>query len=232
MTSGGYGGDFRYNAAGVGADTASWTFSVPPGQYLISTTWLPYYNRATNAPYTVYDGDRALGTVTVNQRNSPSGLSDQGKSWTKLNYAGNQGIFTITSGTLTVRLSDAANGYVIADAVRVEQMALVVAPSAMAAATSNRSASVASVANVSVGSANNSGATGGLSASSTISQPTPQTVPPVAAAVVVAPSLASTLSQPAKASSDTLSPLDTTTLAGHSRAIDTILASWNPAKAI
>ena len=123
-TTSGFGSDFRYNAAGSGKDVASWTFQVPPGQYLVSTTWLAASNRASNAPYTIYDGDQAIGTVRVNQRTSPSGLSDQGKSWTNLNYAGNQGVFTITSGRLTVRLSDAANGYAIADAVRVQQVSV------------------------------------------------------------------------------------------------------------
>jgi hypothetical protein len=120
----GFRSDYRYSAAGVGNDVASWTFHVPAGQYLVAATWVQSYNRATNSPYSVYDGDRLVGTVLVNQRIAPKGISDQGKSWTKLNYSGNQGVFTITSGTLTIKLSDAANGYVIADAVRVEQLSL------------------------------------------------------------------------------------------------------------
>src|SRR5262249_38248115 len=81
--------------------------------YRVSATWLPHPNRATNAPYTVLDGTTALGTVPINQVLAPNDFSDAGGVWEDL------GTFTISGATLVVRLSDAANGYVIADAIRI-----------------------------------------------------------------------------------------------------------------
>ncbi len=69
-------------------------------------------NQAKNAPYTVYDDLVALGTVLVDQHGAPSGPIFEGVRWESL------GIFSITSGTLRVELSD-ANGKVVADAVRI-----------------------------------------------------------------------------------------------------------------
>jgi uncharacterized repeat protein (TIGR03803 family) len=110
-----YAGVEAYAAPGTGANTATW--SVPflaPGTYYVGTTWTAYMNRATNATYKVYDGATLLGAVTVDQTQHPTG---------GVTYGGvafqNLGRFTINSGTLTVVLSDNANGYVIANAVGV-----------------------------------------------------------------------------------------------------------------
>jgi hypothetical protein len=82
----------------------------------VAVTWSADPNRATNAPYTVLDGATALGTVAVNQQQAPSDFTDQGVGWKNL------GTFTVTGNTLTVTLSNAANGYVIADAVRIVRL--------------------------------------------------------------------------------------------------------------
>src|SRR5262249_26035670 len=112
----GYHNSVHYvTTAGSGANVASWTFSVTPGQYRISATWSPLSNRASNAPYQVLDGSTPLTTVTVNQQVAPSGLSDQGVNWQDL------GTYTISGSQLVVQLSDNANGQVIADAIRVER---------------------------------------------------------------------------------------------------------------
>lgn len=116
-TGQGYRNDVRYSAAGAGADAAAWTFTnLAPGRYRVSTTWSPYFNRATNAPFTVFDGALAAATVQVNQELAPNDFTDAGAAWEDL------GVFTVTGSTLTVRLTDAANEYVIADAVRVERV--------------------------------------------------------------------------------------------------------------
>jgi hypothetical protein len=113
-TNGGYLGDVEEATNKTGADVSSWTFSnLLPGQYRVSVTWTPYADRATNAPYTVLDGASALGTMVVNQQVGPVGFSDAGAAWQDL------GNFQIHNGSLVVQLSDAANGYVIADAVRI-----------------------------------------------------------------------------------------------------------------
>ncbi len=106
--------DYDYHASGTGAGAATWTFnSLLDGPYEVFTRWVHFSNRATNAPYTVLDGATPLGTVRVNQQLPPTGDHDNGISWQSL------GMYEITSGTLSVRLTDDANGYVIADAVRI-----------------------------------------------------------------------------------------------------------------
>ena len=120
----GYESDMHFKQSGSGSEAATWTFTgLAPGQYRVWTTWVPFSNRVTNAPYTILDGSMALQTVTVNQQLSPSGLLDQGTSWQQLG-----GDYTISGGTLVVRLSDQADpgGYLIADAVRIERVGGVV----------------------------------------------------------------------------------------------------------
>src|SRR5439155_14454455 len=108
--------EVRRALPGVGPATATWTFNnLPMGIYRISTTWSTASNRASNAPYTILNNTVALGTVRDNQQIPPIGFVDQNTGWSDL------GNFMFAGGSLTVRLSnDAANGWVIADAVRVE----------------------------------------------------------------------------------------------------------------
>jgi hypothetical protein len=114
--AGTYQGDQRYSAKGTGADTATWTVSsLPTDAYKVFVHWAGSgtINRASNAPFTVYDGASSLGTVLVNQQVTPGSAVDDRVSWQRL------GTFTISSGVLKVVLSDKANGYVFADAIRV-----------------------------------------------------------------------------------------------------------------
>jgi probable HAF family extracellular repeat protein len=114
----GHQGDVRRAAAGSGGAAATWTFGgLPAGAYRVSATWTAGSNRATNAPFTVRDGSTALRTVAVNQRQAPNDFSAHGAAWEDL------GTFTIGSGSLVVRLTNQANGWVIADAIRIEPLA-------------------------------------------------------------------------------------------------------------
>jgi len=111
-----YGGDFRYHAPGSGADTAAWTFQAldPTQQYQVYATWSPASNRADNSPFTVLYGTTSLATVRLNQQVSPSDATIDGQGWESL------GVYTATSGSLSVQLSDAgADGYVVANAIRL-----------------------------------------------------------------------------------------------------------------
>ncbi len=114
-----YGGGHSFlPLAGAALDVATWTFSnLTPGLYRVSATWRGDTNRATNAPFTVLDGNNPLATVVVNQQQSPSGLFDAGFNWSDLG-----GPYTITGSTLVVKLSDNANLYVDADAIRIERI--------------------------------------------------------------------------------------------------------------
>jgi FtsP/CotA-like multicopper oxidase with cupredoxin domain len=105
-TTGYYGTDYRYHAAGTGSNRARWTLNVSiPGFYSISARWTSGANRATNATYTITNNGTVIGTVTKNQQTSGGQFVDLGT-------------FAVSPGTLIVTLSDAANGFVIADAVQ------------------------------------------------------------------------------------------------------------------
>ena len=90
--------------------------NLPSGTYLISTNWVKGTSRASNAPYTLTGVTGGPTTVPINQKVVPDDLTWNGAAWEHL------GTFQITGGTLTMRLTDNANGYVYADAVRVEQL--------------------------------------------------------------------------------------------------------------
>lgn len=110
----GYQNDHRFNAAGNGSDRAIWEFNgLLAGNYEIQATWLAFSNRATDAPYRIYDGATLLDTVRVNQQLIPSGVDVDGHAFQKLTSV------YISSGTLRIELADDANNYVIPDAIRV-----------------------------------------------------------------------------------------------------------------
>ena len=92
---------------GAAANTATWTPNVAQaGQYEVYARWTQHANRATNATYTV---THAAGSsaVSVNQQQG-------GGAWNLL------GTFSLTPGSAhKVALTDQANGFVIADAIRL-----------------------------------------------------------------------------------------------------------------
>ena len=119
-----YGGGCRYAPpAGTGQNTARWTFSPPPvGTYQVYATWNAAGNHASNAAYTVLDGGTPLSTVYVDQQTPPDDLVADGQGWASL------GVYAIHQGVLTVQISDSgANGYVVADAVRIDPVQVPVA---------------------------------------------------------------------------------------------------------
>jgi hypothetical protein len=97
----------RFVPVDAGPNTASWSINVgETGQYLVYARWTAHANRATNAVYTVAD-DSGMEAVQVNQRQN-------GGQWNLL------GAFDFSQGgNYRMRLTDEANGYVIADAVMV-----------------------------------------------------------------------------------------------------------------
>ncbi|MBI3465631.1 MAG: choice-of-anchor D domain-containing protein, partial [Planctomycetes bacterium] len=128
-------GDNSYALFDWSPSEAVWTFTVTPGQYRVAATWFntdgsTFY--ATNAPFTVLDGATPLGTFQLNQRQGPDDFIADGSSWENIG-----GVFNVTGSTLTVRLTNVgADGYVLADAVRLEWVGPPdgFAPSAVAAA--------------------------------------------------------------------------------------------------
>jgi prepilin-type N-terminal cleavage/methylation domain-containing protein len=107
-------GALRWNNGGGVGDKASWEFTgLAPGWYEVLVTFAARLDRASNAPYTVYDGSTPRGTVRVNQKLPPWGPPLDGSPWKSL------GNFLISGDTLRVELSDDADGNIVADAVRI-----------------------------------------------------------------------------------------------------------------
>ncbi len=115
----GEGSDLRYAASGTGGATATWTFDdLDPNQrYVVLVTWTAdATNNATDAPYSVYDGTTSgtlLDTINVDQQVRPAILGLLDANWESL------GTFTPSGDTLTIQLTNDADGRVIADSVRV-----------------------------------------------------------------------------------------------------------------
>ncbi|MFD3914192.1 exo-alpha-sialidase [Streptomyces sp. NPDC058603] len=106
-TAGYYGPNYRTHAAGTGSSVVRWRLDVPvSGRYDVSVWYAAHANRASNAPYVVDHADGST-TVRVDQR-------ERGGRWVSL------GTYSFTAGRqATVGLSDAGDGYVVADAVRL-----------------------------------------------------------------------------------------------------------------
>ncbi|MFF4752125.1 exo-alpha-sialidase [Streptomyces sp. NPDC001270] len=102
-----YGDSYRTHPAGTGDAVVRWRADVPVGGACEVAVWYTAAsNRASDAPYTVHHAGGST-VVRVDQR-------EHGGQWVSL------GDFRFTAGQpATVELSDAADGYVIADAVRL-----------------------------------------------------------------------------------------------------------------
>ena len=109
---GGHDGSYRWHTPGTGQIAAQWTFSgLAPGTYAVYATWVSHPNRATDAKYLLSDGVTADVLVGADQTQAPDGLQYDGLSWESL------GVVTVQGDAVTVRLSDQADGIVIADAM-------------------------------------------------------------------------------------------------------------------
>ena len=106
LTSGSYGGEYKYRWAGMGANTATWSVSIPEvGSWEVYARWTSSSNRATDAPYTVY---HAYGSSVVTRNQEING-----GVWISL------GTFDFKVGITSIMLSDDANDVVIADGIKL-----------------------------------------------------------------------------------------------------------------
>ena len=120
--SGYFGSDGQYASPGSGASKATWVASeLPAGTYRISVTWSAGSNRASNTPYTINGGD----AIRVNQKLSPGHSSFTSLTDTEsgLSFAELSDSITLgNTGSITVQMTNDANGFVIADAIRIEKI--------------------------------------------------------------------------------------------------------------
>ena len=106
MVSGGTPGDRQSQAA--------WWFPCRPGSYDVQVTWQPGSTYSQNAQFDVYNALTYISSGTVNERNAPVGVTDQGVTWQSL------GIFTITSNVLHVSTwNSPTDGVICVDGVRI-----------------------------------------------------------------------------------------------------------------
>ncbi|MFI7132114.1 exo-alpha-sialidase [Nonomuraea sp. NPDC050153] len=106
------GGDYRWAPPGTGDHVVRWRPVVPhTGDYEVQVSFTGHANRASNAPFTIR---HAGGTTLVRISQRGSGVTEpRGGSWVSL------GTFRIPEGVGRIELSNAADGVVIADAVRL-----------------------------------------------------------------------------------------------------------------
>ncbi|WP_329086238.1 golvesin C-terminal-like domain-containing protein [Streptosporangium sp. NBC_01469] len=106
------GGNYRSAPAGTGERVVRWRPVVPhDGDYEVQVSYTAHENRASNAPFTIVHAG-GTSVVRIDQR-KPGTTEPRGGSWVSL------GKYRMTAGPARIELSNAANGFVIADAVRL-----------------------------------------------------------------------------------------------------------------
>lgn len=115
----GYAGSILYNAApNDGNEAANWYFqNLEPGWYRVAATWHDGASiYASNTPITILNQSTVIGTGQLNQRIAANDFEAAGVYWESI------GLFNLTGSAMTVRMTDIADGYVIADAIRIERV--------------------------------------------------------------------------------------------------------------
>ena len=104
-----YNTGYRTAPTGTGSSVATWAIEIPTtGQYEIFCYYTSYSNRATNAPFAIINNGSTIFNRKVNQQINGNEFLSLGK-------------FTLEQGSLQVSLSNDGDGYVIADAVKVNR---------------------------------------------------------------------------------------------------------------
>jgi len=108
-------GGYRYAGPTPAGDRGQWVFAgLEPGIYRVSATWPAHPSVANDTPYTVLGGVTSV-TKRFDQKADPVGELDHGVLWEEIAPA-----YRLEGGALTVEISDGANNFILADAVRVE----------------------------------------------------------------------------------------------------------------
>lgn len=120
----GIGGIVDYAEAGDGSRLSIWRAKVAPGIYNVATIWLAAENRAKDAPFKISLGGVVIQTTIVNQELPPNSFTDSDDiAWHTL-----ADVTVNADSVLAVELSNAADEFVIADAVRIEKIGEVQPP--------------------------------------------------------------------------------------------------------
>lgn len=121
-----YGGDWQYQNAANGGDTATWNFTgLPAGRYVASVSTFAQNNLSTSATYTFTDG---FGSLTRNQQIATNHFDGDagaaaGATFARVSSFNGYTPLTISDGTFSATLTDNdAALFLIADAVRLESV--------------------------------------------------------------------------------------------------------------
>lgn len=95
--------------------TAEWTVALPhtPRNYSVLSTWIADKENSRLATYDIFDGERGVGRVVVNQQQSPRGTVIKGTQFQKL------GSFRFTSKVIRIVLTSQTDGEVVSDSILV-----------------------------------------------------------------------------------------------------------------
>ena len=119
----GFNGGVRFSGANSG-NTATWQFTnLAPGRYAVAATWTFAPDRAQNSPFTIRDGGPTgplAASLAVNQEQNP-GEFDPPEDGQNILFR-NLAVVIVTGHELTVQLSDNADQFVSADAIRINTL--------------------------------------------------------------------------------------------------------------
>ena len=122
-----FNGDWQYQDAAAGTETATWTFGgLAPGRYVLAATTFAQANLSSSVTYTVSDGGESH---TRDQRNATNQFDidvapNAGQTFARISALPNAIVpVNVTDGNLTVSLTDNdATRFLVADAVRLESV--------------------------------------------------------------------------------------------------------------
>jgi hypothetical protein len=127
---GAFGGSISYagpSGTGLNAVVATFMGLTPGVPVYLGITWTYNANRATNVPLTVLDSDGTtvlLGPIAVNQELGPADFGYGDSNWKAI------GPVTPTGTSVSIKITDNANEYVISDGYYLDTVPNTTAPSA------------------------------------------------------------------------------------------------------
>lgn len=119
FTAGYLNNELLASASSSGSAVSTWTFAgTTAGRYRVAATWAPRQSPATNANFQIFQGTTLIQSAPTDESQAPNDLTDENNvNWEYLGPA-----IDYAGGDLVVKLNNNANGFVIADAIRLERL--------------------------------------------------------------------------------------------------------------
>jgi RHS repeat-associated protein len=109
--SDGWRGDYRILSTASSSASASWVAQFEPGTYEVFATWPSHAENTQAATFEIFDGSQSRGAVSRDQREAADDRAFEGTAWESL------GVYSITTGVATVKVTNQGTGALIADGV-------------------------------------------------------------------------------------------------------------------